>query len=174
MNKTSLGNTTVTMSDVEDIVRRIVEVAQPEKVILFGSAARGEVEPHSDLDFLIIKSGAHRRQLSVRIRRSLYGVAASLDIVVATPEDIERYKDSSRWCTNSLCGRGWFSMTRPERFPQDDQREWLNRARSNLSRARRRASDIYLEDLLRRRSASGREGRQGGDDQEARRIPVHA
>ena len=94
MNKTSLGNTTVTMSDVEDIVRRIVEVAHPEKVILFGSAVRGDMGPHSDLDFLIIKSGAHRRQLSVRIRRSLYGVAASLDIVVATPEDIERYKDS--------------------------------------------------------------------------------
>ena len=38
-------------------------------------------------------------------------------------------------------------MMRPERFPQDDPREWLNRARSNLSRARRRASNIYLEDL---------------------------
>ena len=38
-------------------------------------------------------------------------------------------------------------MTRPERFPQDDPREWLNRARSNLSRAGRRASDVYLEDL---------------------------
>ena len=113
MNKTSLGNTTVTMSDVEDIVRRIVEVAQPEKVILFGSAASGEMGSHSDLDFLIIRSGAHRRQLSIRIRRSLYGVAASLDIVVATPEDIERYKNSFALVYKTLCRRGWCSMTRP-------------------------------------------------------------
>ena len=94
MGKTSLGNTTVTMNDVQEIVRRIVEVAQPERVILFGSAARGEMGPHSDLDFLIIKSGAHRLQLSDRIVLALYGVNAAVDLVVATPEDIERYKDS--------------------------------------------------------------------------------
>ena len=94
MSKTSLGNTTVTMNDVQEIVRRIVEVAQPERVILFGSAARGEMGPNSDLDFLIIKSGADRRELTDRIRRALRGVNAAVDLVVATPEDIERYKDS--------------------------------------------------------------------------------
>jgi HEPN domain-containing protein len=35
----------------------------------------------------------------------------------------------------------------PERFPPDDPREWLNRARSNLTRARARLPDAYLEDL---------------------------
>ena len=94
MNRTAPELTNVEQSTLDEIVRRIVEVAQPEKIILFGSAARGEMGPHSDLDFLIIKSGAHRRRLSVEIRRSLYGVGASLDLVVATPEDIERYKDS--------------------------------------------------------------------------------
>ena len=94
MNRTSLGTTNVTESDVEEVVRRIVEVAQPERVILFGSAARGNMGPHSDLDFLVIKSGAHRRELTDRIRRALYGVNAAVDLVVATPEDIERYRDS--------------------------------------------------------------------------------
>ena len=94
MNVTTLGNTSVTTSDVEDVVRRIVEAAQPEKIILFGSAARGEMGPNSDLDFLIIKTGAHRRELTDRIRRSLRGVNAAVDLVVATPEDIERYRDS--------------------------------------------------------------------------------
>ena len=84
----------VAQSTLDDIVRRIVEVAQPEKIILFGSAARGEMGPHSDLDFLIIKAGAHRLKLTDRIRRALYGVNAAVDLVVATPEDIERYKDS--------------------------------------------------------------------------------
>lgn len=35
----------------------------------------------------------------------------------------------------------------PERFPPDDPREWLNRARSNLARARVRIPEAYLEDL---------------------------
>ena len=38
-------------------------------------------------------------------------------------------------------------MRPPERFPPDDPREWLNRARSNLALARNRAPDVYLEDL---------------------------
>ena len=38
-------------------------------------------------------------------------------------------------------------MTPPERFPPDDPREWLNRARSNLARAKSRIPDAYLEDL---------------------------
>ena len=38
-------------------------------------------------------------------------------------------------------------MSRPERFPPDDPREWLNRARSNLARANARVPGAYLEDL---------------------------
>ena len=94
MKGTSLGNTNLTTSDVEDVVRRIVEVAQPEKIILFGSAARGEMSRHSDLDILVVKWGADHWGLSGRIRRALRGVNAAVDLVVATPENIERYKDS--------------------------------------------------------------------------------
>ena len=81
-------------SDLAEIVRRIVEAAEPEKVILFGSTARGEAGPHSDMDFLIIKSASNKRELDNRIRRALYGVNVSIDLVVASPEDVERYKDS--------------------------------------------------------------------------------
>ena len=38
-------------------------------------------------------------------------------------------------------------MTPPERFPPDDPREWLNRAKSNLAMAKNRTPDVYLEDL---------------------------
>ena len=38
-------------------------------------------------------------------------------------------------------------MRPPERFPPDDPREWLNRARSNLARAKNRVPDAYFEDL---------------------------
>jgi predicted nucleotidyltransferase len=76
------------------VVRRIVEVAQPEKVILFGSAAREEMNADSDLDLLVIKEGAHRRRLAQQIYRNLIGVGRAVDVVVATPEDLERYGSS--------------------------------------------------------------------------------
>ncbi len=77
-----------------EVIHRVVAVAQPEKVILFGSAARGEWGPDSDLDLLVIKSGVHRRRLAQAIYRNLVGVGFPVDVVVVTPEDVERYGDS--------------------------------------------------------------------------------
>ena len=79
---------------MDDIIRRIVEVAHPEKIILFGSAARGEMNRHSDVDLLIVKACVHRRSLARQIRRKLYGIRMAVDLIVVTPEDVERYKDS--------------------------------------------------------------------------------
>jgi predicted nucleotidyltransferase len=76
---------------LQEIVRRIVQFAQPEKIILFGSGARGTLSPNSDLDLLVIKSGAHRRKLAQAIYRQLYGVGYPVDVIVVTPEDIRRY-----------------------------------------------------------------------------------
>ncbi len=85
-----------TLSDetLREIIQRIVAVAQPERIILFGSAARGEMGPHSDVDLLVVKANVHRRQLAKRIYRHLIGVGQAVDVVVVTPEDIERYRDS--------------------------------------------------------------------------------
>jgi predicted nucleotidyltransferase len=70
-----------------DIVRRVVEAAQPDKIILFGSAARGEMGPNSDIDLLVIKAGRFNRwRLTTAIYRHLRGKGAPVDIVVVTPE----------------------------------------------------------------------------------------
>jgi len=79
---------------LQEIIRRIVEVAQPERIILFGSAARGEIGPNSDVDVLVVKSGVHRRKLAMQIYQNMIGVECAVDVVVVTPEDIERYGDS--------------------------------------------------------------------------------
>lgn len=79
---------------LDEIIRRIVEVARPEKIILFGSAARGKMGPHSDVDLLIIKEEKDLRKLTARVYRRLYGVGAAVDLVMVTPQDVERYKDS--------------------------------------------------------------------------------
>ncbi len=53
---------------LDDIVRRVVEVASPDRIVLFGSGARGQLGPDSNLDLLVIKSGVpHRRRLAQQI-----------------------------------------------------------------------------------------------------------
>ncbi len=93
MKKTS-ANKTVTQETIDEIIRRIVEVAKPDKIILFGSAVRGEMGPNSDVDLLVIKSGANRLDLMGEIYRNLRGVGEAVDVIVATPEDLERYRNS--------------------------------------------------------------------------------
>jgi len=76
-----------------DIVRRVVEAAQPEQIILFGSAARGEMGPDSDIDLLVIKGGKFNRwRLTTAIYRHLDGADAAVDVIVVTPEEVERYR----------------------------------------------------------------------------------
>ncbi|MEW6216692.1 MAG: nucleotidyltransferase domain-containing protein [Candidatus Bipolaricaulota bacterium] len=89
-----MASRTVSADVLDDIVRRIVTVADPDKIILFGSAARGEMRPSSDLDLLVVKSGVHRRRLAQRIYRDLIGAGQAVDIVVASPDDLHRYGDS--------------------------------------------------------------------------------
>ena len=79
---------------LDDVIERIVEVAEPEKIILFGSAARGDTDPNSDIDLLVIKEGADALGLMARIYRRLRGVGAAVDAIVVSPDDVERYKDS--------------------------------------------------------------------------------
>lgn len=80
---------------IQEIIRRIVAVAQPEKIILFGSAARGEMGPNSDFDLLVVKSGDyHRGRLVEEIYMHLFGVGQAVDVIVVTPEDIARFQNS--------------------------------------------------------------------------------
>ena len=78
----------------DDVIARIVEVAEPERIVLFGSAVRGDGSANSDLDLLIIKDGADPLELMAGVYRRLHGVGAAVDAVVVSSEDVERFKDS--------------------------------------------------------------------------------
>ena len=85
----------LTANQTDDLVKRIVEAAHPEKIILFGSAARGEGGRHSDIDVLVVApEGSHRRHTAQIIYRHLLGFGLPVDVVVATPSDVEKYRDS--------------------------------------------------------------------------------
>lgn len=79
---------------LQDIIHRVVAVAHPEKIILFGSAARGAMGPHSDVDLLVIKQGDfHQGHLTGEIYMNLLGVRQAVDVILVTPEEVERYRD---------------------------------------------------------------------------------
>ena len=79
---------------LDEIVRRVVEVAQPERIVLFGSAARGDMTRHSDVDLLIVKDGADALELMSRVYRRLRGVGVPVDALVVSAADVARYRDS--------------------------------------------------------------------------------
>ena len=85
-----------TPAALRELVRSIVEVAKPDRIILFGSAARGEMGPDSDLDVLVVKSAIeHRRRLAQDIYMNLPELGVGVDVIVLTPEDIEAQRTSA-------------------------------------------------------------------------------
>jgi predicted nucleotidyltransferase len=77
---------------VQEIVRRIVAAAQPDKVILFGSRARGKARPDSDFDFLVIKDSdepGYRRDAPLYL--ALAGLNAPVEVLTYTPEEIREW-----------------------------------------------------------------------------------
>jgi predicted nucleotidyltransferase len=79
-----------------EIVRRIRAIAEPEKIILFGSHARGEEGIDSDLDLLIVlNSDLPRYKWAVPFYEALSGLGLAKDIVVYTPSEVEEWKTAS-------------------------------------------------------------------------------
>jgi predicted nucleotidyltransferase len=77
---------------IGDIVRRIVDTAHPEKVILFGSRARGDARPNSDFDVLVIKqSDEPRYRRSAPLYAALADLPVEVEVLVYTPEEVEEW-----------------------------------------------------------------------------------
>ena len=85
----------ITQEQINDIVIRIVENIQPQKVILFGSYAYGKPDENSDVDLLVIKDTddpINRR--GGEIRKHLRGLCIPIDILVYTQKEIDEWKDT--------------------------------------------------------------------------------
>ena len=74
--------------EIRQMVRRIVSGFHPERIILFGSHARGEAGPDSDVDLLVVMPFlGSKREKQIEIRLALQGIPIPKDIVVTTPEE---------------------------------------------------------------------------------------
>jgi predicted nucleotidyltransferase len=85
---------TVGTAVLAEAVRRIVAAVQPRRIVLFGSAARGDLGPDSDIDLLVVvRDGVHRRRTAQTLYRSLMGLGFATELVVATEGDLRDFGD---------------------------------------------------------------------------------
>jgi predicted nucleotidyltransferase len=80
---------------LDRLVERIVEAVHPLRIVLFGSAARGDMGASSDLDLLVVMpDGTHRRRTTQRLYRCVKGIGVPFDILVTTPSFLERHRQN--------------------------------------------------------------------------------
>ena len=86
---------TLTPEMIDDIVRRVTAAIHPLRVILFGSAARGEMGSGSDVDLLVVvPDGIHRRDASRKAFRALSGLGIAKDVIVVTESDVKEFGEN--------------------------------------------------------------------------------
>ena len=138
-----MDSTTAVEPLLEQIVARIVEQAQPEKVILFGSRARGDARSSSDFDILVIKEcDESRARREVPLYRALAGLWADVDIIVYTPEEVLEWSAVPQAFVTTAVREGKVLYERKPcvkakagssmKQKADLVRGWLRRARSDL------------------------------------------
>jgi predicted nucleotidyltransferase len=82
-------------SRLDLLISRIVEITHPLRIVMFGSAARMDTGPDSDIDLLIIMpEGTHRRATAQKLYKEISGIGLPFDVIIATPSDILKHKDN--------------------------------------------------------------------------------
>ncbi|HEY3245714.1 MAG TPA: nucleotidyltransferase domain-containing protein [Phycisphaerae bacterium] len=90
-----------------EAVRRIVAVLDPDRILLFGSQARGDPRSESDYDLLVVKDTRERiLALERKTYRALVGIPAPVDILIETPGQLERLKDAPHLAFRSALMQG--------------------------------------------------------------------
>jgi predicted nucleotidyltransferase len=93
---------------IELAAERLATAAPGARVILFGSRARGEASPDSDLDLLVIEPGrvTKRRAESARLRRELRDLEVALDVIVVSAEHVDEWGNVSGTMVNEALREG--------------------------------------------------------------------
>lgn len=88
----------MTEPPIGDVVRKIVEALHPQRIIMFGSRARGEAGAGSDLDLLIVMHTDLPPARRIMLVDGLFGLRSwPMDVVVYTPQEYheqQRYRNS--------------------------------------------------------------------------------
>src|SRR5262245_60398930 len=121
--------------EIAEMVRRIAERFDPDQIILFGSRARGTARPNSDVDLLVVMPIAgSKRETQIAIRCALHDIHVAKDIIVATPDEVEKRRNIIGTIIRPALREGKFCM------PEADERlcvarQWMQKAENDLKTA---------------------------------------
>ena len=80
---------------LNEVVRRVLTVARPDRIILFGSAATGQMTKDSDIDLLIVEpTSANTHERRVEIRDAVGDIGYPVDVIVMRTA---RFEETKRW-----------------------------------------------------------------------------
>lgn len=93
MQQTTRNSTEISPQLLDEITRRIVDRFHPRRVIVFGSQARGDTRRGSDVDLFVEMETDRRPPERAAEVAAVFGLRPwSLDVVVYTPEEVERMR----------------------------------------------------------------------------------
>ena len=95
-----------TQLDIEEVVKKIVNGYNPEKIILFGSYVWGEPDEHSDYDLLIIKEDKNNFFEDQSKIRRLVGRKAAIDVLIYTPDEISNRLKLGDFFVSNIISKG--------------------------------------------------------------------
>lgn len=88
------------------VIDKIAKEFQPEKIILFGSYAWGRPTENSDVDLFIVKDTDNTRETSRKISRAIFPRPFPLDVIVYTPEQVEKRKAINDFFISDILNKG--------------------------------------------------------------------
>jgi len=102
-----MGNLTKVDPVVDQVIQRIAKAVRPERIILFGSRARGESRNDSDIDLVIVYQGPRsKREIQLEIHRLFPHPDFSLDVFALTVEELEKGKKITNTLAHEVSERG--------------------------------------------------------------------
>ena len=107
---------------IDRMVRMIVDEVDPERIILFGSRARGDATENSDVDLLVVETGpfgADRSRLTreASLYRALAGFDIDADVLVRSRDEVDYWSDSLNNVVGRALREGKTLYERPQASP---------------------------------------------------------